>query len=78
MTQLTAPDIQRFISERLLDGQAVAADEDLLLSGLLDSLGVMTLVAYLESHLGRKIPAQDITVEHFSSVATITEYLDGA
>ena len=77
MTDVSVNIIQDFISERLLDGQAVATDEDLLLSGLLDSLGVMSLVAHLEKHMDAKIPDQDITIENFSTVDTIAQYLNG-
>ena len=75
MTRMTGTDIQTFISQRLLDGREVAADEDLLLSGLLDSLGVMTLVSHLEKQMDCQIPAQDITIDNFTSVETISRYL---
>lgn len=70
-------EIQAFLSERLLDGREVATDEDLLLSGLLDSLGVMTLVSYLETKLDCQISAQDVTIENFTSVETISSFLAG-
>ena len=78
MSTLTETDIQSFISTELLDGQNITVDEDLLLSGLLDSLAVMTLVAHLEKGRDGQIPAQDITIENFTSVATIAAYLNGA
>ncbi len=75
MTTVDETDIQNFVSQSLLNGRTIAADEDLLLSGLLDSLGVMTLVAHLEQQLDSVIPAQDITMENFTSVKTISNYL---
>jgi acyl carrier protein len=71
-------EIQQFISDTFLNGRSIMPDEDLLLSGLLDSLGVMTLVSFIEKQTGQKIPAQDITLENFTSVDTITAYLNGA
>ncbi|MEM7044297.1 MAG: acyl carrier protein [Pseudomonadota bacterium] len=69
--------IRRFISDQLLSGTAIADDDDLLLSGLLDSMSVMRLVAHLEKAFGVKIPPQDVVIENFTSVDTITAYLEG-
>lgn len=76
MTTISQSQVSTFISSRLLHGRQISADEDLLLSGLLDSLGVMTLVSHLESLRGHAIPPQDVTIENFTSVATITTYLN--
>lgn len=76
MTTVNEGAIREFISTRLLDGRAVSQDEDLLLSGLLDSLGVMSLVAHIEKMVGGQIPAQDITIENFTSVETIARYVN--
>ncbi len=77
MTAISDIQICDFISTRLLNGRQVSADEDLLLTGLLDSLGVMTLVMHLEALRGQTIPPQDVTIENFSSVAAIATYLKG-
>lgn len=76
MTQVSHSDIQDFIATQFLNGRRVEIDEDLLLSGLLDSLGVMSLVAFLEKQSGKQIPPQDITIENFTSVSTISDYLN--
>ena len=66
-----------YIQNDLLDGSIeVAADTDLLKTGLIDSLGIMRLVAFLESEFTTTIPAQDLTLENFSSVNTIMAYLE--
>lgn len=75
-TKITAPMLQSFLSEELLNGASVSADEDLLLSGLLDSLGVMALVSFIEKTQAAPVPAGDITIENFSSVDTIVTYLN--
>ena len=72
-----APDaIRDLIQERLLDGRAIACDADLLLSGLLDSLGVMSLVGHLEELRGAPIPHQDVVIENFETVNAIAAYLN--
>lgn len=67
--------IHQFIVEELLDGKTISNSEELLLSGLVDSLGVMRLVAYLEGTIATSIPAADITIEHFSTIDRISAYL---
>ncbi len=55
----------------------MAADENLLLSGLVDSLGVMSLVAYMEETFGFKIPFDDVVIENFMSIEAMTAYVQG-
>jgi acyl carrier protein len=69
--------IRSFIVTSLLSGTDIADDDDLLLSGLLDSMSVMRLVLHLETEFRIKIPPEDVVIEHFTSVETITAYLEG-
>ncbi len=66
-----------FIKEDILyDEEATLTCEDeLLRTDVLDSLGVMRLVEFIHHELGESIPAQDITVNNFSSVDAICAYL---
>lgn len=68
-----------FITRELLSDRAaeIAPDDDLLLSGLIDSIGVMSLLAFIETELGVRVPPQDVTIEHFASVRTMSAYLAG-
>ncbi|MEZ4423517.1 MAG: phosphopantetheine-binding protein [Gemmatimonadota bacterium] len=61
----------------LPDGESVAPDTDLLGSGLLDSLGVMSLVFHIEQHTGVEVPPEDVTLENFVSIDAIDAYLKG-
>lgn len=68
---------QHLLTEILNDPSLdLAPDQDLLLSGLLNSVGVMRLIAWLESECQISIPAEDILVEHFGSLNQIKQYLD--
>ena len=68
---------QHLLTEVLNDPSLdLAPDQDLLLSGLLNSVGVMRLIAWLESECQISIPAEDILVEHFGSLNQIKQYLD--
>lgn len=60
----------------LLNGDAEVGDEEnLLVSGVLDSLALMRLVMHLEDLHDIEIPPRDITLEHFASLATMSDYL---
>ena len=64
-----------FIEEELLDGRQISGDEDLLLSGSLDSLAVMSVIARMEQLTGRKVPPEDVTIENFTSLDAMTAYV---
>ena len=53
----------------------IDAEEDLLGSGLVDSLGMMKLVNFIEKEFELKIPAQDMVIENFMTVGCISVYL---
>lgn len=54
----------------------LTAEDDLLNSGLVDSMGVMRLIAFIEEEFNVKIPPQDLVIENFMSVAAIVGYLN--
>lgn len=66
-----------YIESELLNGQySVSEDQDLLISGLVDSIGIVRLVAFIEKELNIAIPPKDLTLENFGSVALIARYVD--
>lgn len=56
-------------------GEAVEADTDLLLSGTVDSLGVVRIVHWLEERCGFMVDPADVTLENFQTVAAIVAYV---
>lgn len=74
---MTIQEIRTFIQVELMNDPSaqVADDEDLLLSGRLDSLGVMRLVAHLQETLGMEIPPEDVVLENFGSLRRIQTYV---
>lgn len=70
---MTIDQIRQYIQEELLldETAVIEDDQDLLLSETLDSLSVTRLVQHLESELGATIPPEDVTLENFSSLASI-------
>ena len=70
--------IIKFIQENLLGGKGaieLLPEDDLLGSGLLDSMGVMRLVGFVEDTFQIKIPPEDIVIENFIDVNAITNYV---
>ena len=68
-----------FVSDDLLmrePDQKIAIDEELLLSGLLESIAIMRLVAFVENASGISIPPENVTLENFASVEAILSFLD--
>jgi len=65
------------VSELLNDRTDVdlQPQDDLLSSQLVDSLGVMRIIAFLEERYGIRIPPSDVTIENFIDVQTISTYL---
>jgi acyl carrier protein len=67
-----------YVSQELLDdagGPPLQPDDDLLLSGRVDSIGVMSLLVFIETELGVRVPPEDVTIDNFASVRTIGGYL---
>ena len=71
--------ITKYIQENLLSGKGeieLSPEDDLLGSGLLDSMGVMRLVGFVEETFNLKVPPEDIVIENFMDVKAITRYVE--
>lgn len=64
-------------SEVMLGDEPLEAATDLVVTGLVDSLGVVLIVEWMESVLGIEIDPGDVVIEHFESVAAMVAYLRG-
>lgn len=67
-----------YIKEEFLKGRQnnLKADDDLLDSGILDSLSILRLVSFIEERFDTEMPLEDIVIENFQTVETLTNYLD--
>ena len=72
MADLTS-ELLAFVRNDLLKERDVAIDVDTYLfdDGLVDSLGILPLIAFLELRIGRTIPDNEVVMEHFRSVRAI-------
>ena len=71
-----AETLSAFISDDLLEtDEPVAADENLLADDMIDSLGMLRLIAFIEATYSVRVPPEDFTVENFRTIAVLAEYL---
>lgn len=71
--------IIKYIQNNLLTGKGIndlSPEDDLLGTGLIDSMGVMRLVGFVEETFNIKIPPEDIIIENFMDVKAITNYVE--
>jgi len=69
----------KYISEQLLNNELeeeLEAEDDLLGDGILDSLGMMKLILFIETEYKTKIPPQDMVIENFMTINHISQYLN--
>jgi acyl carrier protein len=66
--------IKTHIADQFLGGNADDLDDTTLLvsDGLLDSLGSLKLVAWIEERFGVRIEAHEVDVEHLDTLDSIT------
>jgi acyl carrier protein len=67
--------IREFIRQEILfeDSPSAVTDETPLLNGVMDSLGLMQLVAFVEEEFGVEIEDAEMTSSHFRTVADVEE-----
>ena len=68
----------KFISENLIrDGSAtVSADASLIAMGLVDSIGLMQILGYVENEAQVRIPDHLVTPDHFETVEAIVSLVE--
>ena len=71
----TTSKLIQYIREELLGGQEVSAEQDLLSDGMIDSIGMVRLVTFLDEEFNVSVPPEDFTIENFGSVSNIDGYL---
>ena len=71
-------DVEQFIISELSQGRDITTidpGDNLLAKGIVDSHGVMELVAFLEERYGISVRDEDLTPENFESVARLDEFV---
>ena len=69
--------IEMITAEVSLDpSHQIALETDLLLTGLVDSLGVVQIVGWIEDELGLEVDPLDVVLDNFQTVGQMVAYID--
>lgn len=72
-------EIKEFIVEEFLPGGAandIEDDFDLISNGIIDSLGVLNLISFLEGDLGLRIEPEDMDSANYATVNKIHSFIE--
>lgn len=72
-------ELERFLLSELAADRgmkAIAPDEDLLMQGIIDSLGIMRLSAFMEEKFGIQVADQDMVPENFQSINSLEAFIE--
>jgi len=72
------PQIRQFISDNFLYGkpsESIADSDSLLEGGVIDSMGVLELVTFLEERFSIRVADADVVPQNLDSVGRITAYV---
>ena len=69
--------LKEYIREELMNGSGTELDEseNLLAAGIIDSLGILRLVSFVEEKFGIEVPDEDVTIDNFQSVKSMSDYV---
>jgi acyl carrier protein len=70
-------EVEAFILDEIVVGRgtSIALDEDLLAGGVIDSLGVTQVVAFLEDRYGIRVTDEELKPLNFQTLARIEAFV---
>ena len=76
----TEKELSQFITRDLLADREeveVGPEDNLLLSGLVDSFGVMRLIQFIEEQYAIEVKPSEVTLKNFKTVSAICAFIAG-
>lgn len=68
--------LRAYIEEDLLFGEdPIADDTPLVAEGILDSVSIIALFAFLEDRVGLRIPEDEVSPEHLEDLGSLSEWV---
>ena len=67
--------IRKFLVQQFPATKNVDNDEPLLNNGLIDSLGILDVVAFLEKEFGIAVSDEDLLPENFGSIQNLSNFV---
>jgi acyl carrier protein len=77
-TSRSEPRVREFIQSNFLYARPdyrPEDEDDLLGEGIIDSMGIMELIEFLEKEFSLSIPEEDLTEENLGTIGAITRYV---
>ena len=71
--------LKQFVETNLVEAAhagRISESENWLSNGMIDSIGVMQLVSFVEKELDSKVPDRDVTMSNFKSLKDVANYLE--
>lgn len=72
-------DLETFLLRDLAVGRgidSIGRDDDILALGIVDSLGLLQLVSFLEEKFGIKVEDEDLVIDNFRSISRIEQFVE--
>ena len=72
-------DLTEFILKELVtfdEMQSIDENEPLLETGIIDSLGIMKLLAFIEEKWKVQVPDQELTAENFDTISSVLKLIE--
>jgi len=73
--QNTTSKIKTFLAQQFPMTKSVSNDEPLLTNGLIDSLGILDVVSFVENEFGIVISDEDLVPENFGSIQSLSNFV---
>lgn len=78
ITEETAAKLLGFINTDVsVSPEPIEVETDLLLTGAVDSLGVIRITQWMEDELGIEVDPSDVTLDNFQTVSRMMRFLGG-
>jgi len=78
MTDTISSNLAKFIAEKILKqpNRAIAVDQSLISSGLIDSFSLMDLALYIEDTFGVRIEDTELNADTFDNLTQLTSLIE--
>jgi acyl carrier protein len=71
------PVLRQFIMEEFVrDGSPIDETTNLLEQEIIDSLGIFTLISFIEDRFGVRVAPEEVNLENFETLAAISSLVD--
>jgi acyl carrier protein len=69
--------LTEFVENELAKGRKsnISPDDDLLSEGIIDSLGILQLVGFIEEKFDFQIDDEDVVLENFITISALNKFL---